>query len=262
MVLRHALEVLKWWDDAGISVLAHSHGTVYATLLLAAFPEKFGPAIFLDGFGGFGMHYGIIRGTEVNHTEPSRGLRLCLESVVALNKRQAAQTPRVYAGVKAAAEARVKAADHMSPRPKRMQFTSAKALVDRGTRPVTMGASLNNRQRESASEGVVFTHDTRVDAGIGLQLYHVDDMLELHSRLPPLMILCADQGYPKIIENANNLHARLLPEAQRNITIHIFASASHHFHLDDPDRVVDHIVSFMADSTNRPARALPVPSRL
>lgn len=238
--------------NQAITMIAHSQGTVYATMAIAAFPEWFASFVCLEGFGGFGYSYGRIRTEEVGFAEPSRALRLSYESLAALAAReQRGGPPKSYTGLEHAAETMVRVVDAMEPRPVRMRMSSARAILSRATAPAPGGQS----------SALIITHDTRVNVGTALQLFGFPEMVEMHSRLPPTLVLLADRGYPNIVQVARSFHRRLPTEKQRTITISVLGDgSSHHVHLDEPARVAEHVLAFLSDGTTRPGPHLPRPA--
>ena len=265
VVLLQTIEAIGWCGPSprapatpadAITMLAHSQGTAYATMAVSAFPEWFANFVCLEGFGGFGLRYGRVRTTAVQFDEPSRALRLSYESLAAINARaKQHRPPKVYTDLEHAAETMVKVVDAMVPPPLRMWISSARAILSRATAPAPAPAP------SGGSAPLIITHDTRINVGTVLQLFAFPELIEMHSQLPPTLVLLADRGYPNIIEVAQDLHRRLPSEVQRTITISVFGDgSSHHVRLDEPARVAEHVLAFLADGTRPSGPHLPRPA--
>ncbi len=193
-----ALDALGW---SSCTMLAHSLGCSYATVVVGALPGRFAACIFIEGFSGFGLSFAVDFGIksedadERRVTAEPRRLRMSLTNGTQLHlvavplllechrhallvgfaaiAKLGRREPRVYESVQAAVDARTSGAFAM-------ENFGAEALVRRG------GAV------DEHTQSFHFTHDTRANVSYMLQVLSDEQAAELMEQVPRSLVLCAE----------------------------------------------------------------------
>ena len=128
---------------------------------------------------------------QMTAADPARSFRVAVDNISVLDRKRAARGGRGkrYGAIEEVAAATVAYVDRLEPRPKRMQLSSATAIVGRSAVPAADG-------------GVSVGHDTRVNAGALWHLYTEAQLVDFGRRLPPSLVVLADRGFPGIVDNA------------------------------------------------------------
>ena len=201
-------EVLSVADALGwhrFRVVGHSMGAGIATLLAATAPERIARVALLEGFGPL--------------SAPPEGVAERLARALADEKRVAAASRRVFAGLEEAVEARRRGTD--------LDDEAARLLVERGVEP--------------AEGGVHFRHDPRLKARSRVRLTEPQVLAFLAAIECPVLAVRARSGWPF---PAELVQARV--EAVRRVEL-VEVDGGHHVHLTHPERVAALLERFLAD---------------
>lgn len=203
-VVWDALDALGW-DRA--SLVGHSMGAGVAALAAGVLGDRLDRVVLIEGLGPY--------------TTPTTGMLDNLGRAMQGREVQFQRTPRVMAGVEMALQRKLAALPYLGEH--------AKALVERGTRPV--------------EGGVAFSHDPRLTARSMLRYTEPQVLAHFRAIHCPVLLILARDGlqYPDSnADSAARLDALTTAEVVR-------VDGHHHVHLTHPERVAPYVQAFLQD---------------